>query len=151
MSESTAANGRSIGLKSGDQFWIVGRAGVMGDCTAETAVSALAFHGREQCLRSLEQRAGRLRARRCCRPLCGSSRRVGERELARFDAERMETLDTLGRRIIDLAPPDEVREQRLMAEQRTAQILEPYFHALNDDELTVFGEIVETTRIAIDM
>ena len=51
----------------------------------------------------------------------------------------METLDTLGRRIIDLAPPDEVREQRLMAEQRTAQILEPYFHALNDDELTVFG------------
>lgn len=90
-------------------------------------------------------------ARRSCRPFCGSSRRVGERELARFDAERMETLDTLGRRIIDLAPPDEVREQRLMAEQRTAQILEPYFHALNDDELTVFGEIVETTRSAIDM
>jgi hypothetical protein len=47
--------------------------------------------------------------------------------------------------------PEEVRPQRLEAEVITARILEPYFAVLSSDELAQFGEVVETTRNAIDM
>ncbi len=47
--------------------------------------------------------------------------------------------------------PEEVRAQRLQAEAMTAKILEPYFAVLSPEELGRFGEVVETTRAAIDM
>jgi hypothetical protein len=47
--------------------------------------------------------------------------------------------------------PEEVRGQRLEAEALTARILEPFFAALDGAELAEFGEVVETTRNAIDM
>lgn len=53
------------------------------------------------------------------------------------------------------APPfrdvEEVRESRLEAERITSRIVEQFFRALDDDELADFGELVETTRNAIDM
>jgi hypothetical protein len=47
--------------------------------------------------------------------------------------------------------PEEVRPQRLEAEAVTARILEPYYGVLDPEELADFGELVETTRNAIDM
>ena len=47
--------------------------------------------------------------------------------------------------------PEEVRERRLEAEVLTARILEPYFAVLSGEELADFGELVSTTRDAIDM
>lgn len=47
--------------------------------------------------------------------------------------------------------PEEVRAARLEAETLTGRALEPYFAALDPTELADFGELVETTRNAIDM
>ncbi len=47
--------------------------------------------------------------------------------------------------------PAQVRDARLEAERLTATILEPYFGVLSPAELAHFGEVVETTRNAIDM
>jgi hypothetical protein len=47
--------------------------------------------------------------------------------------------------------PEEVRARRLEAESLTASALEPYFAVLSPSELADFGELVETTRHAIDM
>jgi hypothetical protein len=47
--------------------------------------------------------------------------------------------------------PEEVRAQRIEAEAITARILEPFFAVLSPEELADFGELVETTRNAIDM
>jgi hypothetical protein len=47
--------------------------------------------------------------------------------------------------------PDDVRDARLEAERLTAKILQPYFGVLSPDELAHFGDVVETTRNAIDM
>jgi hypothetical protein len=47
--------------------------------------------------------------------------------------------------------PEEVREPRLAAEATTASIMETYFQVLSPEELADFGQLVETTRNAIDM
>ena len=47
--------------------------------------------------------------------------------------------------------PAEVREQRLEAEAITARIMAGFYATLSAEELDDFGEIVETTRNAIDM
>jgi hypothetical protein len=47
--------------------------------------------------------------------------------------------------------PEEVREARLAAEALTARIMGTYYDALDDGELSEFGELVETTRGSIDM
>ena len=47
--------------------------------------------------------------------------------------------------------PEEVRAKRLEAEDLTAEIMMAHFAALSGEELAEFGELVETTRNAIDM
>ena len=42
-------------------------------------------------------------------------------------------------------------QARLEAERITSRILEPFFSVLSPDEMATFGEVVETTRNAIDM
>ena len=231
MAESTGEYGVSIGMRTGRDFWLVGRAGVLGSCPPEVAVGALAFHAPERVhdawthipegmthFEVAEHYQSRI-------SLWGASE-----ALAPFDPDRLDRLDRLGRRIADAAPaslgplftgwrampqpeevgprvaltthllremrgaahvaaitavgitpldavlastnapprtgpgyaermgytgpfrdPEEVRAQRLEAESITARILEPYFGALSPEELADFGELVETTRNAIDM
>ena len=47
--------------------------------------------------------------------------------------------------------PEEVRPARLEAEALTARIMATYYGSLDGGELAEFGELVETTRNAIDM
>lgn len=47
--------------------------------------------------------------------------------------------------------PAEIREQRLEVEASTSRIMEGFYGVLSSEELDDFGELVETTRNAIDM
>eukprot|EP01041_Mallomonas_annulata_P023574 gene23574-biopygen16511 len=40
---STPERGLSLGLASGRHFWVLGRAGVLGECGAEVATAGLAY------------------------------------------------------------------------------------------------------------
>lgn len=228
--KAPATFAKSIGLLSGTDFMIIGRAGVMGSCTAETATAALAFRNPEKVERAWQSIPAELTPYDISVMFAGRAHQWGEAELVPFDTDRLERLDGLGRRIANAAPsslgavfagwrampqpdsvharvaltthmlremrcaahiaavhavgispldailastnapprtgpgyaellgftgpfrdPAEVRSQRLEAEEITARMLRPYFAVLDDDELSDFGEIVETTRNAIDM
>lgn len=230
MAESTAELGLDLGFASGGQFWIVGRAGVLGSCPVEVAVGAIAFHQPDQVAEAWLHLPDGLDHRGVSMIYHRLIEQWGNGALARFDSDLLEVIDGLGRRIIDAAPaclgplfagwralpipeslparaalttqvlremrgaahvsaimahglspldailastndpprtgpayaerfgwtgpfrdPDEVRPRRLAAEQLTASMLEPYFAVLAPDELAIFGEVVETTRNAIDM
>jgi hypothetical protein len=230
MTESTATYGMDLGLRNGHDFWVIGRAGVLGSCPAEVAVAALAFHGPERVRDAWEHVPPGLTHYEVADHYRSRVVAWGTDALAGFDRQRMERLDTLGRRIADAAPaclgvlfagwrafpqpddvgarvalttqvlremrgaahicavmacgltpldahlastnapprtgpayaermgfegpfrdPGEVREARIEAEALTARILEPHFAALAPEERADFGELVETTRNAIDM
>lgn len=220
----------SLGIRSGADFHTVGRAGVLGSCTAETAAAALAFRTYKSVAGAWNNIPSHLTHYEISVKFAQRACQWGDVELVRFDANRMQRLDLLGRRIADAAPsslgaifagwrameqptsayarvaltthvlremrcaahiaaihavgitpldailastnapprtgpeyaermgfvgpfrdPEEVRAQRLEAEELTAHMLRPYFAVLDDAELAEFGEIVETTRNAIDM
>ena len=44
MASSTGEYGVSIGMRTGREFWVVGRGGVIGSCPPDVAAGALAFH-----------------------------------------------------------------------------------------------------------
>ena len=231
LNPATEEWGRTnLGLDRPRQFWIVGRAGVMGNCTAEVAAGELAFHSLEHVVDAWEHLPPGLDPQTVAEHYAGRVVEWGDRVISTFDPDRMERLELLGRRIIDAAPaslggvfagwravpipktlggrvamttqvlremrgaahinavlavglspveailastnapprtgpewaermgftgpfrdPEEVRPQRLEAEEITARILVPSFQALDGRELAEFGELVETTRDAIDM
>lgn len=230
MAEATYAYGVELGFATGRQFWVVGRAGVIGEAPAEVAVGALAFHAPEHVIEAWHAVPAGMTHLQVSEHYQGRIHQWGDEVISRFDPERMERLDALGRRIIDAAPaclgalftgwrrmpipssvgarvaltthilremraaahinaiiaagitpldailastnapprtgpayaeqmgfkgpfrdPEEVRAQRLEAERLTGAILEPYFAVLSPTELADFGELVETTRNAIDM
>ena len=93
-----------LGIRSGEDLWIVGRAGVLGDCDADVAAAGLAFLGPRPrpCSVGIAARwpdppaGGRRLHRRCAAPGVPT-------ELARFDPARMARLDAFGRAIADAA------------------------------------------------
>jgi hypothetical protein len=104
MSDSTVALGKEMGLSSGNQFWVVGRAGVLGDCDADVAAAGLAFHGPEAVRREWESLPADLTPRLVAAAYATCCCEWGTEALAAFDSVRMARLDALGRRIIDAAP-----------------------------------------------
>lgn len=105
MGPDADSKATEIGLQSGEQLWVVGRAGVLGNCDADIAAGGLvylapAFVRRhwEALPASLTPRAVAAAYAECC---CA----WGERELLRFETEKLVRLETLARRIIDHAPP----------------------------------------------
>jgi hypothetical protein len=231
MAASTDEYGVALGMRTGREFWIVGRAGVLGSCPPDVAAGALAFHAPEHVYEAWTHVPEGLNHYEVARHYQSRIEAWGASDaLAPFDPDRLERIDAYGRRIADAAPaalgslfagwramphptevgprvaltthllremrgaahinaiisvgltpldailastnapprtgpgyaermgftgpfrdPEEVREQRLEAETITARILEPYFAALSPEELADFGELVETTRNAIDM
>jgi hypothetical protein len=230
MTEATASYGVELGLRSGHDFWVIGRAGVLGSCPADVAVAALAFHAPDGVRDAWEHVPPGLTHYQVAEHYRSRVVAWGAETLAPFDPDRMERLDALGRRVADAAPaclgvvfagwrdfpapddvgarvalttqvlremrgaahinaiiacgltpldahlastnapprsgpayaermgfegpfrdPEEVREARLEAEVLTARILEPFFATLAPEELADFGEVVATTRAAIDM
>ena len=59
MAPSTDEYGVALGMRTGREFWVVGRAGVLGDCTAEVAAAALGFHAPEHVHAAWEASAAR--------------------------------------------------------------------------------------------
>jgi len=231
MSKETGEYGTSIGFANGKQFWIVGRAGVLGSCPVDVAVSALAFHGDQHIAEAWGAVPEGLDHLGVSHLYLERIEQWGERVItSTFDEARMNRLDQYGRRIINAAPaslgalfagwrqmpipdgfgprvaltthvlremrmgahlhaitacglapvdailastnapprtgvpyaeamgfegpfrdPDEIRDARLEAEDLTNRILEPFFAVLSPEELDDFGELIETTRNAIDM
>jgi hypothetical protein len=104
LTPDTAARGKELGLSSGQQFWICGRAGVLGECTAETAIAGLVFHAPERIRRAWDDVPAGLSHLKIAEEYAAVAVAWGERELAGFDVDRLELLDRSARRIIDAAP-----------------------------------------------
>ncbi len=230
LTPDTEAYGRQLGLRDLDQFWIVGRAGVLGSCPTEIAVGALAFHGPGKVADAWQQLPDGLDHATVAGHYHGRCVTWGDEVVGDFEGADMLRLDELGRRIVNAAPsntgplfagwrsmpipgghggrvaltlhvirelraaahscaivthgltpveailastnapprtgpdyarfmgfngpfrdPGEVREQRVAAEATTSSIMERFYGVLTGGELDEFGELVESTRYAIDM
>jgi hypothetical protein len=92
-----------LGLASGSDLWIVGRAGVLGDCDADAAAAGLAFLSPERVRAAWESVPAGLTHRHVADAYADLCCAWGAAELARFDRARMTRLDELGRRIADAA------------------------------------------------
>lgn len=105
MVKATTERGTELGLDpSYNQFWIVGRAGVLGECTWEVAAGGLAFLSPEIVQRAWSELPGGLTHLEVARHYARCCTDWGTRELSRFDPARMERLERYGRRIADAAP-----------------------------------------------
>lgn len=231
MNPATDAYGREVlGLTEKRQFWVVGRAGVLGSCPTDVAVGAIAFVDRSIVAPAWENLPAGLTHLQVAEHYLGRITAWGDEALAAFDPERMARLHELGRRVVDAAPAslgalfagwrampipggvgarvaltthllremrgathiaavtalglspldavlastnapprtgpayaeqmgftgpfralEEIRPARLQAEELTARALEPWFAVLDPAERAELGELVETTRNAIDM
>ncbi len=92
-----------LGMKSGSDLWIVGRAGVLGDSDADVAAAGLAFLSPARVREAWDSLPEGLTHRQVADAYAALCCRWGATELAKFDQQRMERLDELGRRIADAA------------------------------------------------
>jgi hypothetical protein len=92
-----------LGLRNGNDVWIVGRAGVLGNGDADVAAAGLGFLGRagvRAAWESLPVGVTPLLVAHEYAQLCAA---WGSQALAAFDPARMARMDELGRRIINAA------------------------------------------------
>ncbi|MEA3185906.1 MAG: hypothetical protein QOC57_1943 [Ilumatobacteraceae bacterium] len=92
-----------LGLQSGTDLWIVGRAAVLGDGDADVAAAGLAFLAPDRVRAAWESLPDGLTHRQVADAYTRLCCSWGSSELARFDRSRMARLDELGRRIADAA------------------------------------------------
>jgi hypothetical protein len=104
MVPATAQRGVELGLRSGNDFWIVGRAGVLGDADAAVAAAGLAFISPEGVRAAWESVPPGLSRRRVAEHYARCCTDWGRTALAGFDRDRLARLDRLGRRVADAAP-----------------------------------------------
>jgi hypothetical protein len=105
MVTATSQRGTELGLDAGyNQFWIVGRAGVLGECPWEVAASGLAFLSPDIVQRAWNELPAGLTHLDVAHHYATCCTGWGTRELTRLDADRMERLDAYGRRIAEAAP-----------------------------------------------
>ncbi len=104
MTPRTEERARQLGLRDGQQFWIVGRAGVLGDGDADVATAGLAFLAPDLVGRAWEHLDGRLTPRDVATEYAALIDEWGDAELPRFGDRDLARLDELARRVIDAAP-----------------------------------------------
>ena len=92
-----------LGLRSGSDLWIVGRAGVLGDGDADVAAAGLAFLAPDRVRAAWESLPDGLTHRRVADAYAELCCTWGSSELSRFDPARMTRLDELGRQIANAA------------------------------------------------
>jgi hypothetical protein len=92
-----------LGIASGTDLWITGRAGVLGDCDSAVAAAGLAFLSPERVRAAWDALPEGLTPRDAADAYTTLCCDWGSTELARFDHDRMARLDELGRRIADQA------------------------------------------------
>ena len=99
LSESTGARGVQLGLRDADQFWIVGRAGVLGDCPAAVAAGGLAFLSPSHVSEAWNGLPASLDVRAVLAEYAQCIHDWGSSELPRFGEAKLGRLNELGRRI----------------------------------------------------
>lgn len=92
-----------LGMRSGTDMWIVGRAGVLGSCDAEVAAAGLGFLAPTYVREAWDALPHGLTHRGVADAYTTLCCRWGSVELAKFDRRRMARLDELGRRIANAA------------------------------------------------
>jgi hypothetical protein len=92
-----------LGLRDGHDVWVIGRAGAMGDCTADAAVAGLGFHGPAGTYAAWKRLPEHVSPHVVAVAYAKLCQDWGTRELAMFDPARMARLDELGRRVLDAA------------------------------------------------
>jgi hypothetical protein len=92
-----------LGLQSGSDLWVVGRAGVLGNGDADVAAAGLAFLSPERVRAAWDSLPDGLTHRQVADAYANLCCHWGATELAKFDRSRMTRLDELGRRIADAA------------------------------------------------
>jgi hypothetical protein len=106
MAEATDTYGvEVVGMRTGREFWVVGRAGVMGSCTPEVAAGALAFHAPDHVYEAWTHLPEGMTHFGVAEHYASRVLAWGEAALTPvFDHGDLARIDTLGRRIIDAAP-----------------------------------------------
>ncbi|MGZ8615378.1 MAG: helix-turn-helix domain-containing protein [Actinomycetota bacterium] len=105
LERSTADYGVSLGLRTGEEYWIVGRGGALGDVDHRIAAAALAFIAPDAVREAWEHVPPGMTPGQVARTYAKRCTDWGTDTLAAFDPARMERLDRLGRRIVDGASP----------------------------------------------
>jgi hypothetical protein len=104
VTPETTVRAQALGLRSGTDLWIVGRAGVLGDCDADVAQGGLAFISPEQVREAWAHIPSGLSPRAVADAYATCCAAWGRDALAGFEPARMERIDELGRRIAGAAP-----------------------------------------------
>ncbi|MEV6595780.1 hypothetical protein AB0M36_02840 [Actinoplanes sp. NPDC051346] len=104
LAKSTDAYGVELGFASGSQFWVVGRAGVLGSCPAEVAAAAIAFEPFDAVQRAWHAVPSGLTHYDVALHYRDRITAWGDRSFAYTDLDALGAIDTLGRRIVDAAP-----------------------------------------------
>ncbi len=102
--KETDERGVALGLRDGEQFWIVGRAGVLGDGDADVATAGLAYIAPGRVRAAWDHLPAGLTPRQVADAYTACILDWGERELPRFGEEPLRRLDELARRVEDAAP-----------------------------------------------
>ncbi|MEV5593657.1 hypothetical protein [Streptomyces sp. NPDC052496] len=104
LADSTDACGVQLGFASGAQFWVVGRAGVLGSCPAEVAAAAIAFEPLAEVEKAWHGVPEGLTHQQVAVLYKDIITAWGERALGSIDRDVLATVDVLGRRVVDAAP-----------------------------------------------
>jgi hypothetical protein len=104
LTKATDDRGVELGLESGRQFWICGRAGVIGDGDAAVAAAAVAFLDPAEVRRYWESLPPHMPPRAVAQAYAERIYEWGDSELPRFGHATLRTLEDLSRRVIDAAP-----------------------------------------------
>lgn len=104
LAPSTDAYGVEMGFASGVQFWVVGRAGVLGDCPVEVACAAIAFEPPDAVKRAWEALPSGHTPRDVALDYRDRITAWGDQAFEDVPVETLEIVDTLGRRVADAAP-----------------------------------------------
>ncbi len=104
LAKSTDQYGIDLGFTSGAQFWVVGRAGVLGSCPVEVAAGAIAFEPLHKVERAWHNVPAGLTHYDVALHYKDRITEWGERAFANVDPGALVIIDDLGRRIVDAAP-----------------------------------------------
>lgn len=104
LAKSTDEFGVRLGFRSGVQFWILGRAGVLGGCPAEVAAAAIAFEPWEKVREAWSAVPAGLTHREVALHYRDRITAWGESAFDTLDDDTLTAVDELGRRIVNAAP-----------------------------------------------
>jgi hypothetical protein len=105
LDRATAEYGVSLGLRTGEEYWIVGRAGALGDVDYQIAAAALAFIAPAAVREAWDHVPSGMTPSQVAETYAVRCTGWGTDALALFDPARNDRLDRLGRRIADGASP----------------------------------------------